>query len=79
MSIVTGAKFDLTVARARPRRRQPISGRLLWGRLFDTVAAWRRDSRSRGELARMTMRELRDIGITPAERERECHRPFWMG
>jgi uncharacterized protein YjiS (DUF1127 family) len=45
-------------------------------RLYARWGDWRRDRKSRAELARMSMRDLRDIGITPAERERECERPF---
>lgn len=41
------------------------------------VAAWRRDSRAGTELAYMSLRELRDIGISPAERDREINKLFW--
>jgi uncharacterized protein YjiS (DUF1127 family) len=37
----------------------------------------RRDARARNELARMSLRELQDIGISPAERDRECGERFW--
>jgi uncharacterized protein YjiS (DUF1127 family) len=46
-------------------------------RLYARWRGWRRDRKSRAELARMSMRDLRDIGITPAERDRECERPFF--
>jgi uncharacterized protein YjiS (DUF1127 family) len=79
MSIVTGAKFDLTITRPRRRRRRWTPLALsLWDRLCSVIEAWRLDRRSRDELAHMTLRELRDIGITPVERDRECNRPFWM-
>jgi uncharacterized protein YjiS (DUF1127 family) len=32
---------------------------------------WRRGARARNELARMSMCKLQDIGISPAERDRE--------
>jgi len=80
MSIITGAKFDLTIARVRPRRRGWGPTALsLWDRLCSAVAQWQHNRRSREELAHLTLRELRDIGITPGERDRECNRPFWMG
>jgi uncharacterized protein YjiS (DUF1127 family) len=79
MSIITGAKFDLTVVRVRPRRRWGPTAFSLWNRLCGAVARWQRERRSRDELAHLTLRELRDIGITPGERDRECNRPFWMG
>lgn len=33
--------------------------------------------RTRRQLATLEPRELRDIGVTEAERRRECARPFW--
>jgi hypothetical protein len=30
-----------------------------------------------GQLARFSPRVLRDIRITPADRENECNKPFW--
>lgn len=42
------------------------------------IVEWRRDSRSRAELVRMTARDLRDIGITPDERDREINKWFWQ-
>jgi uncharacterized protein YjiS (DUF1127 family) len=41
------------------------------------LAEWRRRVRSRAVLARFSARELRDIGLTPAEAARECAKPFW--
>ena len=40
---------------------------------------WQRNRRSRIELSRMSPRELRDIGLSPAEAETECNKPFWTG
>lgn len=61
---------------AAPRRRLTA---LLVFRLSAIVAAWRRRARSRFALARLSDHELRDIGITPAERRHECLKPFWRG
>lgn len=38
---------------------------------------WRRVS-TRKALLRLTDEQLRDIGLTRAEANREAHRPFWM-
>ena len=46
-------------------------------RLYARVREWRRDNAGRAELARMSMRDLQDIGVTPAERDRECNRRLW--
>jgi uncharacterized protein YjiS (DUF1127 family) len=41
------------------------------------VVQWRRRQRELGELARLGERELRDIGVTPAEVAAELRKPFW--
>jgi uncharacterized protein YjiS (DUF1127 family) len=61
---------------AAPRRRLALS---LLLRLSASVAGWRRRARSRTALARLSDHELRDIGITLAERRHECLKPFWRG
>jgi uncharacterized protein YjiS (DUF1127 family) len=38
---------------------------------------WRRRSNQRRHLARLSLRELDDIGITDAERLEETVKPFW--
>ena len=55
------------------------TGRLaiLLAGLRATVADWRRRHRARAELGRMSDRELRDLGVTRAEAEREAAMPFW--
>lgn len=42
-------------------------------------AAWPRRWRSRAELAQFGERDLRDIGVTSADAERECGKPLWRG
>ncbi|WP_110693569.1 DUF1127 domain-containing protein [Salinicola halophyticus] len=39
-------------------------------------SAWQR-WRTRQQLARLDERQLKDIGLTPAQARRESHRPFW--
>jgi uncharacterized protein YjiS (DUF1127 family) len=43
------------------------------------LTLWRRRSRERAELARMSEAELHDIGITSADRWAEINKPFWHG
>jgi uncharacterized protein YjiS (DUF1127 family) len=38
---------------------------------------WREREDQRSQLARMTQRELADIGLTDAERQAEVDAPFW--
>ena len=40
---------------------------------------WRRRDRERSQLALMSEAELRDIGVTPAERWAEINKPCWRG
>jgi uncharacterized protein YjiS (DUF1127 family) len=54
------------------------TGRRGWSRLYSCVAECYRRRRARDELARFSPRMLQDIGITPADRERECIKPFWQ-
>ena len=69
-------------AAARLRRehhRDAAPTETLAARVGRTLAAWRRRARSRTQLARFSARELRDIGLTPADAARECAKPFWLG
>jgi uncharacterized protein YjiS (DUF1127 family) len=43
------------------------------------LQSWRRRSRERDELARMSDGELHDIGVTSAERWSEINKPCWRG
>ena len=72
------------LAGARLRRSHPAndnhvaelqSGRI--AALRARFADWRRRSRSRAELAHFAERDLHDIGISPAQADRECAKPFW--
>ena len=48
-------------------------------RVVRMLATWRQRGRGRTQLALLTERELRDIGLTSAEAARECAKPFWRG
>jgi len=45
------------------------------GHLF---GEWRVRARDRRQLATLTDRELRDIGLSPGEAAMETAKPFWM-
>ncbi len=46
------------------------------GTLAGVQRAWHR-VRTRRLLAKMTCRDLRDIGVTPSDAETEANKPFW--
>ena len=48
-------------------------------RLRETMFVWRERVQDRRSLAELSDYELRDIGITPAERFQELRKPFWRG
>jgi uncharacterized protein YjiS (DUF1127 family) len=45
--------------------------------LFDRLAGWQQRARQRRELRRMSDRELKDIGLSRVDAEREAAKPFW--
>jgi uncharacterized protein YjiS (DUF1127 family) len=45
--------------------------------LFDLFAAWRERARQIRDLQQMSDRELKDIGLSRADVEREASIPFW--
>ena len=78
------ASFDTAWPRvslqgARRARRRAIRERVrpILVRAVALVREWRRRARSRGELARLDDRMLRDIGVTPGEAWHEINKPFW--
>ena len=68
-------------AAVRLRQDHPQAGapERLIARMARTFAAWHRRACSRTQLARLSERELRDIGLTPAEAAWEYAKPFWLG
>lgn len=46
--------------------------------VFETLAAWHQRAATRHELARLDERMLHDIGLSPADAEREIGKPFWQ-
>lgn len=60
--------------------RSGFLGRLLRGGMALTAMGCRllRDARDRRQLARLSDRQLADIGLARADIERELGRPFWQ-
>ena len=46
-------------------------------RVLFTLNLWRERVRGRNELARLDLRALQDIGLTPADRDFLLNKPFW--
>jgi uncharacterized protein YjiS (DUF1127 family) len=66
--------FQLSALPARQRTRH---GEGLLPRIAATLSLWRRRSRQRATLARLTDRELADFGASRADVYREVSTPFW--
>lgn len=49
----------------------------LVGHVAGTLRLWRRRMRDRAALRRLTYRDMRDMGITPADISWEVSQPFW--
>lgn len=48
-----------------------------YGAAAAVLHSWRQRRREREELARMTERDLKDIGLTPADQRWISRQPFW--
>ena len=46
-------------------------------RILRAIARWRRRAYDRAELASLSPRELRDIGLSPGDALHETAKPFW--
>ncbi|HXW41142.1 MAG TPA: DUF1127 domain-containing protein [Xanthobacteraceae bacterium] len=62
----------IAVPRLRPRARQRAPRSLI-----AVLREWRRRIRSRRELAAISERSLRDIGLTRYDADFETRKPFW--
>jgi uncharacterized protein YjiS (DUF1127 family) len=45
--------------------------------VWDSLNSWRNRQRQRNQLQELDGHMLRDIGLTPADVEIECNKPFW--
>lgn len=52
-------------------------GETLPARLIAAVQRWHQRARDRAELARLTARDARDLGIDPGVIAYEASKPFW--
>jgi uncharacterized protein YjiS (DUF1127 family) len=46
--------------------------------LWQGILNWHRRTRQRNSLAELDRRMLADIGLSPADRDTECAKPFWL-
>lgn len=46
--------------------------------LVDRYAGWREHARQMRDLRRMSDRDLKDIGLSRADAEREASKPYWF-
>ncbi|HKU98812.1 MAG TPA: DUF1127 domain-containing protein [Vineibacter sp.] len=67
----------MTIVSTLPDRADTAARRSASPSVLDTLRLWRRRARERAELARFSTRELRDIGITPADALHEISKPAW--
>jgi uncharacterized protein YjiS (DUF1127 family) len=69
------------MAHAQSIRHAPLewrtSARRLFAELHTLIAEWRHRARGRRELAALSDRCLRDIGLTRYDANREARKPFW--
>lgn len=70
--------MERTLEHERPSTARPLAtptSRLL--RIVARVSLWRRNLRTRRQLAELDERLLADAGISAAERVAELRKPFW--
>ncbi len=51
-------------------------GLLAWG--AELIATWKARSAERRNLAQLSVRDLRDLGLSPNQAEYEAGKPFWV-
>ena len=57
----------------------PGSSGALLQRAVARLRLWQGRYRARSELARLSPRDLRDIGLSPSQASFESSKPFWRG
>ena len=55
----------------------PSAQDTIWKRVQTLRKTWQRRTRERNELARVTSRDLADIGMTSGQADFEMNKPFW--
>jgi len=46
--------------------------------LFAVLRVWRRNQQTRAQMKNLSTEQLRDIGLTRAQAQREANRAFWQ-
>ncbi len=69
MAVTTDSFLEVAVARRATA--SPLSG------ILGTLRLWRQRSIERAMLARMTQRDIADMGMTEADVLYEMDKPFW--
>jgi uncharacterized protein YjiS (DUF1127 family) len=69
MAFMTANDFR-SLSTAKPGDSLPV-------RLLSTLQLWRRRARERAELAKLTSRDARDLGVDPGVLAYEASKPFW--
>ena len=70
----------MTIATTKPERTADRFGpglRATLRSVIDMLRLWRRRARERSELARLTERDLRDIGISRADAQQTISKSTW--
>ncbi len=47
------------------------------GAIAEAIATWRQRARERSQLALLSDRDIRDLGLTAQDAEYEINKPFW--
>jgi uncharacterized protein YjiS (DUF1127 family) len=72
------ATVHQTLTDCQAYERRPTAG-LFQGAVARIIRRWRNRIREREAFANLDYRDLRDIGISRWEIERELAKPFWRG
>ena len=70
---------DIVVNRTRCPEEHLPARESFFRRCRATLRLWRERARQRRALSQLDDRLLADIGVTRADAERECAKPFWVG
>jgi uncharacterized protein YjiS (DUF1127 family) len=83
-------KTDNCTSSLYPFSERPISMPVRWGgaaskffvasvlKILDGLVTWQERARQRHALQSIDNRGLKDIGLSRADVDRECRKPFWM-
>jgi uncharacterized protein YjiS (DUF1127 family) len=69
---VIGTEQALVLSRPTATRSEGIAEGL-----WRTIKLWRRRALDRAALGRFSRRDMRDLGLSPSDVQREIRKPFW--